>query len=355
MTEWEGVEDIFADYDNPDPVEKPAKEEPKKEVPEVEKEEGNQQEEVEHKEIDIDDIDGDVKEEEKKEEEAKSNTDVIKALAEYKAEKYGIDISEVESWDEDTFAALEDQIDDLRLEEKYNQAKSSNELIEALLEMAENGGDTNDVLELFEKKKEFTDIDTSTVDGKLEKIKKYYKDVVGKKPAWIEGHVKRLQLSGDEADVVEEFESVNQEYDDHFKAEKEAKLQRAKQIKEDNETRRRKQVTDFGGVLEKQKLPKATSKELTDFVFQERYKVRGTDQVLSAFDLEVIKAKNNPDALLEMTLFLKDKEAFKQRILTEHNNVKNEKKFGVLLQKQNTTSTNTEQPVKSSKISFKAP
>ncbi len=217
---WEEGQDIFEELDG-DPVTE--QDTPENVLDDIDGDE--EKVEVVPEVVTLEDLDEEVDEKVVAQEEA---ADVLKATAEYKANKYGIDISEVEKWDEETYAAFEDKLDDIRLEQKYNEAKSSNPLVEALLTITESGGEINDVLSLFEQQKEFSEIDTTTVEGKLEKIKKFYKDVDGKTPEWINRYVKKLQVSEDQSDVEEEFNSINQQYEDYVREEKENKLKKIK-------------------------------------------------------------------------------------------------------------------------------
>lgn len=359
MTNWEGMNDVFDELDevvetgeSPAPASAPTTV-----LDDIDGQEPDKQDADEPTPpapVTIDDIDN-AEEEDKDNKESDENTKkLLKATAIYKAEKWGIDVSQVEDWTEDTFAALEDQIDELRFDQKYNEAKQSNPVIEALLEVAENGGDLNDILSLFEQQKEFADIDTSTIEGKIEKIKKYYKDIENKPASWIERYVKKLQVSDDTTDIEDEFNSVTEQEKEFFEKEKDARVEQAAIAKQQKEAKLKKQITDFTTTLDEQKLPKAKSKELLDFVFAENFVVRGTDERVSGFQVEIAKAKNDPKRLMNIALFLKDEKAYQDRIITEYNNKKNEAQFSAILKKEQSTSS-TESNKQPTKVQFKIP
>lgn len=259
----------------------------------------------------------------------------LKATATYKAEKYGIDLGEEDiEWDEEAIAALEDQIDEIRLEEKYNTLKDSREDIKALFNVAENDGDITDLLGLLGKKQELTQIDTSTLDGKIEKIRKYYKEIDGKPPVWIDKHIGRLQVSDDTADLEEEFKLIDEQYNKYFAAQTEQKVKEAEQSRILKERKQQKEITDFNGALKEKKFTDKEAQEMTDFVFNDqKWKMKNSNQTLSDFDYAIMKAKNNAAQLADLTLFLKDKELYDKKLINTFKNVTNEGKFKSILEK----------------------
>ncbi len=91
---------------------------------------------------------------------------------------------------------------------------------------------------------------------------------------------------------------------------------------------------------------------MLEFAFTEKYKVRGTNQILSGLDVEIAKAKATPEKLINVALLLKDEEEFKKRIITEYTNQKNETKFRTIVNKQ-TVNNNSEPINKQTQVKFK--
>lgn len=319
--------------------------EKKKSVQKVTGEQQQQEEEKEIKEPSLEELyDGVEKEEEEQENKTLDTKALLKATALYKAEKYGLDVSEVEEWNEEAFAALEDEIDNIRLEERWEQAKDSNDAIRDVLRIAEAGGDMRDILSLLQEQQDLADIDTSSPEGMKEYIKKYYTNVKGEDVDWVNRYLKGLGVSDDPEALQEEFESTKQKYDNVFKQEKEARIKASEDASKQQALIAKKRKDDFSEVLNKNVTKKTEARELQDFVFQEKYQIRGTNQVISEFDKSLREIKKDPNGLFELALFLKDKEAFKQRVITQVNNVKNENKFASILKNQTETTVVTEQP-----------
>lgn len=256
--------------------------------------------------------------------------DVIRAIAEYNAEKYGIDIEGVEKWDEETLATLEDQIIEKQVADKWNETKQSNELIGALADIAEAGGDTADVLALFRQQRDLNSIVTDTTDGQLDYLQEYYTTIEG----WSVDRAKRYlaKLDGDE-EIAAEFNEVKTTADEYFRTEREEHVAEAQRIQKQREEAVERHKKAFNTVLETNKYTKVQSRELHDFVFKPGFKITGTDQVLTPLDKELREIRKDPARLLDLALLLKDKKAYEQKLITEYNNKVNEEKFASKLKK----------------------
>lgn len=277
--------------------------------------------------------------------------DVIAATAVYKAEKYGIDVSEIKSWDEEALAALEDKIDEVRLQEKWEEAKGSNEVISALLDVAENGGDLSDVLSLFREQKELNEINTTTIEGQLEYLEEYYINVEKWSPDKVKRYLSKLDISDDANEVTREFEEAKLNVDDYYKTQREAKLAEAAELRKARETAVIKHKEAVNTTLDAQKFKKAEAREIHDFIFKPAFKINGTEQVLTSFDKELRELRKNPERLVKLALLLKDEKAYEQKLVTDYNSKKNDEKFTILLQKQKSSTRSEEiETSKNSKI-----
>ena len=299
-----------------------------------------------------DDFDKQFSDEETKEEDVKSEkVNVLKSTAEFLSDKYGVDLPEVEEWTEDTYIEYAESLLQHKLNERYNTAKDSNELVKALLDVTEAGGDVSDILALFEQKTELSEINTTTVDGKREMIRRYYIDIEGKTPEWTNRYIKKLELSDDTSEIETEFADVEKSYTDYFEQEKNASIKAVQEAKIKKENLLKKQIGDFGTTLEKV-ITKKEANDLIDFVYKEKYVVRGTDEKITEFDKSLAVAKNNPEELKEIALFLKDREGYIKKKIVESKNVSNEKKFDYIKNKKDEGITKTE-TITTSKTGFK--
>lgn len=258
------------------------------------------------------------------------NSDLLRAGAEYMAEKLGINIpEEITEWDEDTYAEFLEEAINFKVDERYTSFKSSNGVAEAILDVIENGGDEKALLSIFKEQKEFNNIDTSTPEGKLEKIKRYYKDIDGKSDAWINKKIiGPLSEAEDTTELDAEFEEVSAQYDEFVEAKKTEQVELAKRQKIEKERFIESKKNEFVKVLEAKKVSKKEIAEDLDFVYNDQaLKFTATGKTISQFDYAILQAKNKPELLSDLTLFLKDKNAYNTKIITEAKNVKTENSF----------------------------
>lgn len=267
----------------------------------------------------------------------------LKAQALLKAEKYDIELPEDMEWTLEAYEALEDQIDEYRLAEKYENFKQSDQLINTLLTIAENEGDATEVLNLFSQKRDLSEIDTSTAAGKVEKIKKYYKEVEGKSENWINKQIRLLQTSEDGSELEDEFNTISADYDAYFQEETERRVKEAETAKINRENLINKRKESFNKTLESKKIPKKEVNELIDFVYDDKAFInRTTNQTLSGFDAKILEAKQDPEKLSNLVMYLKDPELFIKKALTEQNNKTNESKFKKIVEQVSSSNKSVE-------------
>lgn len=277
------------------------------------------------------------------------NSDVLNASADYIAKKLDIELPEgIEEWTEENFADFLDEAIDFKIDEKYNLLKSSDEVTEAILNIKENGGDESAIISLFKEQREFNSIDTSTAKGKLEKIKRYYTEVDGKSEEWFDKRIaKKLIDADDETELNELLEEVNKDYDDYVSKTKTEQVDLAKRQKIQREQFLEKQQSLFSKVLEAKKIPKKEIEENMKFVYDDKaYTLKASGKLISALDLKILEAKNNPELLADVALFFKDKKAYDARVITEASNAKVEKRFSVNFKSEKTSKATEELPKK---------
>lgn len=313
--------------------------------------------EVKEEEIDLESLVDTEDEPKKQEAKKKENTgDFFKATASFLLNKAGLDeeaINEVETWDEETFGEFLDEIYTHEVGQRYSQLKTSDPLAEKVLDIIEQGGAADEIISLYRDQKEIKNINTSTSKGKLEKIRRYYKDIEMKTDAWVERTIDRLER--DDEDLVFEFDEVNDKYDSHFEKEAQKKVDEEKvrnNIKRDKEIQQRQKMQEYLGTL---KIKKEDINEIEEFAFNDKaFKVRGTNQTMSAFDVQIAMARQKPEKLFELVEFLKDKDKYIKRVITEARNETTDNKFNSYLTKApNKTGSDVKLEEKSERVKFR--
>lgn len=260
----------------------------------------------------------------------------LKGLAEYKAQKYGIDLSDVGDveWTPEKMGELEDMIDEIRLEEKYGDFKSSDPFLEAVLDIAENGGNPEGLIKLIQQRKELNDFDTSTLDGKVAKIKSYYENVEKKSPDWINRQIARITTGDSAAEVDEELKFVEGEHDKYMAAQKKIQVEKSQRENEARIENHKRQVESFNTALKEKKFSDKEVGELSNYVFDDtKWKMKGSNQTFSDFDYAIMKAKASPAELSDLALFLKDKELYNKKIINSAKNTAATNEFKTIVDK----------------------
>lgn len=293
----------------------------------------------------------------KKETKPSVNADLLRAGAEFLSAEFNYELPEgVTEWNEETFPELLKSIAEGLAEETYTSLKTSNSIAEAILDVLENDGDETALLSLFKEQRKFNNIDTSTPQGKLNKIVSWYKDVEGKSDAWINRNIVQPLSAGDDTTKLEEeFNEVNQQYDDYVDKQKNQQIEQAKREKSRREQILGTQRQNLEKVLTTTKVAKADIAKTLDYVYNDKaWRLTSTGQTISSFDKDILEAKQNPDVMADLQLFLRDKAKYNEKIITEASNKRTENVFKQKFNqpKPNRSSDDIESP-KPKKFEFK--
>ena len=83
----------------------------------------------------------------------------------------------------------------------------------AIISYIKQGGDANEIIDIFKEQKSVDNLDVSTDSGKQAKIELYYKDVLKWSEERVGKHLKRI-INNDELD--EEFETIEDSYKEYY-------------------------------------------------------------------------------------------------------------------------------------------
>jgi len=136
-------------------------------------------------------------------------------------------------WNEENYGDLIELQAEWRAESKYkDKIESTGDFGKTVFEFIEKGGNPNEVISLFKDLKEYQEIDTTTTDGKIEKLRKYYVDKLG----WTESKFKRNTDTWiDNGEIDEEVDFVNSKYKDTIDQEIQEQKRQAELVKRQQE------------------------------------------------------------------------------------------------------------------------
>jgi len=214
--------------------------------------------------------------------------------------------------DEDTYAELAAK----QTEEKVNSLFS--ELIDstgdygkAIISHIKEGGNPDEIIDLFKEQKTIESIDTSTPEGKVNIIGKYYNEVLGWKPERIQKHLQRI-IADEDVDI--EASEIEDKYKEHYQ-EQLAQIEGERTAQKERNLERQKEfVTGIKSSLaETEYTPK--EKQLIE---QALLNVKKTEKgPITDFNLKFAELQKDPKKLIDLVYYVMDQDGFKKRVNTK--------------------------------------
>jgi hypothetical protein len=265
---------------------------------------------------------GDSKPEDKKDdavvETSKEIKDVLKNTVDYLI-KSGLwnDFEKREEieFDEKTYAELAAAQQQAKVEEQFNELlDSTGDYGKAIIGHIKNGGNPEDVIDIFKEQKQIQAIDTKTEEGKIELVGKYYSEIIGWKPEKVRKHLKNL-LEGEEGDLDSEVEDVEKSYNEYH-AQQLAEINRQTEQAKQAEIRKQETFkTNIKSTLSKRedltdKEKRTLEKSILDF----KHKLQnGT--VVNDFYIKFAEMQSDPQQYIDLVQFVTDKKAYDEKLI----------------------------------------
>lgn len=238
--------------------------------------------------------------------------------------------------DAKTYAELTAKQDEVRISQRFNElVDSTGAYGKAIINFVKNGGNPDEVIDLFKEQKQIESFDINTEDGKKSTISKYYKDILNWKPERIERHIAGLiakeELETEATEVHELYEQHTQEQLEKINKEQEVYLQQQKQkeaIFEENISTTIKSRKD---------LTEREKKFLEQSILQRKHKLP-TGQTVSDFYVKFAEMQADPQQYVDFVNFVMNKENYLNKIKKDITNQAVDKTFNFV--KGNTAVSN---------------
>ena len=115
---------------------------------------------------------------------------------------------------EEVYAELVARQDEYRVSQMFSELlDSTGDYGKAIISHIKQGGNPDEIIDLFKEHKQLESLDTSSEKGQEALIKKYYSEVLGWKDEKIERTIKRLV---EDNEISSEFKDVEELYDQHY-------------------------------------------------------------------------------------------------------------------------------------------
>lgn len=220
---------------------------------------------------------------------------------------------------EENYLQLVEKQAEWKAEEKFKDKVERLGDYKVLIDHLEEGGDPDEIIEIFKESKELNKIDTSTVRGKVEYLRHYYVEELG----WTESKFERTAKlwANDEELLNEEFRDSKAEMDELIQKKIQEKREAQVQFnKQQEELRLNFENSINHAMKEDDELTAQERKEIRDALF--KYDKSLPDgRMVNRFTQEFMKIQSNPKDYLDLikkVLFKEKVEKVKaQKIETE--------------------------------------
>jgi hypothetical protein len=211
--------------------------------------------------------------------------------------------------DEDTYAELAAK----QTEEKVNSLfsellDSTGDYGKAIISHIKEGGNPDEIIDLFKEQKYTESIDTSTPEGKVNIIGKYYNEVLGWKPERIQKHLQRI-IADD--DVESEASEIEEKYNEYYQ-EQLAEIEGERMLQKQRNLERQKEfVTGIKSSLDETEY---TPRE-KQLIEQSLLNIKKTEMgPVTDFNLKFAELQRDPKKLIDLVYYVMDQEGFKKRV-----------------------------------------
>jgi len=217
--------------------------------------------------------------------------------------------------DEEAYAKLVVEQDKRRVQSMFDEmVDSTGTFGKAIIDFVKNGGNPDEIIDLFKEQKQIQSINIDTLDGQKEIIKHYYTEVMGWKPEKADKYISNLVLSDElEAEAQEVKESIGAFYQkeaQRLNAEREEFANRQKEAEQAFESNIR------SAVKERKDLTPNERKTVEDYLLRYDQKLPNGNMV-NKFYVNFAKMQANPADYIDLVLFVMDKQKFVQKVATK--------------------------------------
>lgn len=229
---------------------------------------------------------------------------------------------------EEVYADLVKKQDDYRLSNTFSElVDSTGSYGKAIINHIKNGGNPDEIIDLFKEQKQVSQIDVSTETGKQELIEKYYTDILGWKPEKVTKTVKRL-ITDNEIDT--EFNDVKEMYDEHYKKELDKLDQDNRQKEVDNLNKQKVFVGNIQSAIDSNdSFSPQDKKVIADSILQFRHKL-DNGQKVNDFYIKFAEKQADPNEYVDLVSFVMDKAGYLKRITKKESTKANANAFNFI-------------------------
>lgn len=231
-------------------------------------------------------------------------------------------------WNEENYGQLIELQAEWKAESKYkDKIESTGDFGKTIFEFIEKGGNPNEVISLFRDLKEYQEIDTSTTEGKIEKLRKYYVERLG----WTESKFKRNTDTWiDNGEIDEEVEFVNSKYKDAIDQEVQEQKRQAELIKrQQDEARLNFENNIQRTIADRKDISKKEANEILNSLLKYDRTLPDGRKV-NEFTVAFMKMQSDLNEYIDFVRYVKNPSKFKESIKDKVESDTNKKNWNLI-------------------------
>lgn len=221
------------------------------------------------------------------------------------------DFDQIE-WTDEVFTELSERQSMNKAETYFNELVDRSGVYgKTILAHIENGGNPDDVIDIFKEQKAFEAIDVKEEAGQENAVAKYYKEVLEWDDKRIKRHIERLKL---DEELKEEAEMVQSKFEKHTQK----KLAEVTKAQEAEKQRRIDEQKEFEtgiqeSLNEREDLETARKKDLERQIFVRDVQLKNGQKV-TRFHHNFVKIQSDPKLYLKLVEFCENPEKYETKV-----------------------------------------
>lgn len=213
---------------------------------------------------------------------------------------------------QENYAKLVAEQDKRRVENMFSElVDSTGPFGKAIIEYTKNGGNPDEIIDLFKEQKSVESINIEETDGQKDIIKHYYSEVLGWKPEKIEKYMSNLMLSNElenEATEVKElFQQFYKKEAERLNSEREEFTKKQKEAEEAFEGNIKTSIRD------RKDLTTSEKRQVEEYLLSYDQRLPNGNLV-NKFYVNFAKMQANPSDYIDLVLFVMDKQKFVEKV-----------------------------------------
>ena len=235
--------------------------------------------------------------------------------------------------DSETFAKLAAAQDSERLQERFNElVDSTGDYGKAIINHIKNGGNPEEVIDLFKEQKELEGFDKTTEQGKLDYIFTYYSEILGLEEDKIKSLIDNtiLKSSNKEEALNKELTAVESKFQKYYQGQLDNINKQQEEVKKDNEKKQQVFVDNIKEALAKETFftdaeKKTIQKSITEF----KHKLPN-GAIVNDFYVKFAEKQKDPAEYTRLVNFILDREGYEAKIAQKKETAKTEEKWNFI-------------------------